>query len=325
VLCTVIWEAYASGEREQVCTALEDLLPNDDPDWSRNGLYVYWDPESKDMLHVGLASNLPKRFAQHNGLVPHSGGNKRAQIDAWFETHEHLGFTIMIQAGAVALLDHLNQVSVTMGAKTKDIIAGAEGQLIQLHRLERGSWPAWNGVGGAVRGQEWAAEAGRSLIRVLTSETDSLFVARRSLRDLVADPAARRFEAAIHAGRMRAVLEAHEIGMPLPSKEDASRRILQLFMVRSGKLVDDLTPSHAQVIEWLRRIEDGRSLLEVAAMRDGLRAMAPDIRLPEDLPIARLLDQIAANAEEDNAHQASIVGEIFAGRYLNDRPRLPAP
>ena len=324
MLCTVIWEAYTSGERHQLWTALKDLLPKEDPDWSRNGLYVYWDPGSKDMLYVGLASNLPKRFAQHNRLVPHSGGNKRAEIDTWFETHEYLGFTIMIQAGAVALLDQLNEVSVTMGAKTADIIAGAEGQLIQLHRLERGTWPAWNGVSGAVRGQEWATETGRSLIRVLTSEMDSLFVARRTLRDLVADPDARRFEAAIHAGRMRAVLEAHEIRMPLPSHEDASRRVLQSFMVRSGKLVDDLTPSDAHVIEWLRRIEDGRSVLEFAAMREGLRTMAADIRLPEDLAIAGLLHQIAADAEADNAHQASIVREIFVSRYLNDRPHLPA-
>jgi hypothetical protein len=140
----------------------------------------------------------------------------------------------------------------------------------------------------------------------------------------VADPNARRFEAAIHAGRMRVVLEAHEIRMPLPSHEDASRRVLQSFMVRSGKLVDDLTPSDAHVIEWLRRIEDGRSGLEFAGKREGLRTMAADIRLPDDLAIARLLHQIAADAEADNAHQASIVREIFVSRYLNDRPHLPA-
>jgi hypothetical protein len=76
MLCTVIWDIYRSDERPQVWEALQSLLLEDSPDWSRKGVYGYWDPETKKLLYLGLANNLPERFSQHNGLVPHSGGNK---------------------------------------------------------------------------------------------------------------------------------------------------------------------------------------------------------------------------------------------------------
>ena len=101
MLCTVIWDIYRSDERAQVWEALQSLLAEDSPDWSRKGVYGYWDPETRELLYLGLADNLAGRFAQHNGLVPHSGGNKSRQIEAWFEEHEQLGLTTMIQAAAV--------------------------------------------------------------------------------------------------------------------------------------------------------------------------------------------------------------------------------
>ncbi len=211
MLCTVIWDAYTYDERKSVWAALKSLLPEGSPDWSRKGVYGYWDPATKKLQYLGLATNLPLRFAQHNGLVSHSGGNKHEQIEAWFSEHPRLGVTTMIQAAAVGLLDQINELSLTMGARSDDIIALGEGQLIELHRKETGSWPPWNGVGGLTRGRDLAVDSGASLIPILAAERDSLFVARRSLRDLAHDRQARVWEATLHSARMRAVMEAHEI------------------------------------------------------------------------------------------------------------------
>jgi hypothetical protein len=85
-----------------------------------------------------------------------------------------------------------------------------------------------------IEGRE--ATATRSvLLDVLAARRDSFFVARRSLRDLVTDFRARVFEATIHASRMRAMVDAHEVGhlpidgnrpdicYPMPSRVWAKR------------------------------------------------------------------------------------------------------
>ncbi len=176
----MIWDAYEWTDRRAVWEALQRLLPRDGEHWSRQGLYAYWDPATHEMLYTGLATNLPERFAQHNGLMHHSGGNKLAKITAWFGEQRRLGLSVMLQAAGVEFLDEIGRTSVTLGVDTDDIIKAAEGQVIELHRLERGRWPAWNGVGGGTGGQGWATASARSVIRVLTAETDSLFVARRT-------------------------------------------------------------------------------------------------------------------------------------------------
>lgn len=296
-------------------------MPEDSPDWSRKGVYGYWDPTSRRLLYLGLAKNLPERFAQHNGLVTHTGGNKREHIGAWFGEHPVLGFTVMLQAAAVAMLDHMQELSLTMGTSSDGIIALGEGQLIELHRKETGVRPPWNAVGGATRGRDLAVDTGTSLIPILAAARDSLFVARRSLRDLVDDERALVWEATIHAARMRAVMEAHDIrGLPSTGEQDVSRRIEQLLLMRAGHLVDDLSPSDGDVMEWLRRIEDGRANLEVHALRGALASLAPHVALEGDHQVLALLSAVAKTA--DFSDDAGNVTEMFKRGYLAASPRL---
>ncbi len=321
LLCTIIWDTYRTDERRAVWNALKSLLAEDSPDWSRKGVYGYWDAASRKLLYLGLATNLPTRFAQHNGLVKHSGGNKLKRIDAWFAEHPVLGFTVMLQAAAVAMLDLMQDLSVTMGASSDGIIALGEGQLIELHRKETGVRPPWNGVGGANRGRDLAVDTGTSLIPILSAARDSMFVARRSLRDLVMDERALAWEATIHAARMRAVMEAHDIrGLPTTGERDVSRRIEQLLLMRSGHLVDDLSPSDGDVIEWLRRIEDGRADLEVHRLRDSVDALAPEVKLEGDRKVMGLIGAVAHATEFSG--DASNVTEMHDGGYLASAPRL---
>lgn len=154
--------------------------------------------------------------------------------------------------------------------------------------------PPWNGMGGSGRGRDLAVDTGTSLIPILSAAHDSLFVARRSLRDLAHDERARVWEATIHAARMRAVMEAHDCrGLPSTGPQDVSRRIEQLLLMRAGHLVDDLSPSNNDVMEWLRRIEDGRANLELDSLRDGLTAPAPDVTLEGDRAVIAILRAVA--------------------------------
>lgn len=318
MLCTVIWDIYCADERAQVWDALQSLLPEDSPSWSQKGVYGYWDPDTRELLYLGLANNLPERFAQHNGLVPHSGGNKRGEIDAWFEGHKQLGLTTMIQAGAVGLLDLMHEISPSLGAESSEIIALGEGQLIELHRQETGARPSWNRIGGSKYGAELAVENAHSLIPILSAARDSLFVARRSLRNLAADDCALAWETTIHSARMRAVLDAHDIrGLPAETP-DISKRIEQLLLVRAGHLVDDLSPSDGDIMEWLRRIEDGRANAEVYQLREGLSSLAEDMPLSNDRQVATMLSAIVDGA--DFSADASNVTALLAARYLMTKP-----
>ena len=94
MLCTVIHDAYTADEQSEVHEALSTLLSAGQPDWSAKGVYAYWDRAGHDILYLGLASDLPSRFAQHNGLVNHGGGNKAKEIRDYFSGHERLGFTM---------------------------------------------------------------------------------------------------------------------------------------------------------------------------------------------------------------------------------------
>jgi hypothetical protein len=256
MLCTVIWDIYRDDERRNIWMALQDLLPEHSPDWSRKGVYAYWDPENRELLYVGLATNLPERFAQHNGLVAHSGGNKLNAIEGWFAAHERLGFTLLLQAAAVEVLDTLYQLSPYLGAESAGITRIAEGQLIELHRLERGHRPPWNSVGGSARGARWATTSGRSVIRLLSAADSSLFVARRALRDLAADDRARRLETLVHTARMRALMESHQMDDYDLDPKAIMEKIQRFLMLRDGKLIDDLNSTDEQIRDWVRRLSN---------------------------------------------------------------------
>jgi hypothetical protein len=307
-----------SDERREMHEALKVLLPRERPIWSRTGIYAYWDPGGRTLLYLGLARDLPTRFAQHNGVVSHQGGNKHANVNGWFSAHLRLGVTVMLQSAAVELMRMINAINPLHGINPDAMIKLAEGQLIELARKETGEWPPWNRASGAGRGARLAQPTERSFIPLLAAARDSLFVARRSLRDLAGDDEAQRYETAIHTARMRAVMESHDIvGFP-PSRSEVSHRIKQLLLVNSGHLIDDLAPSDTHLMEWLRRLQDGRADLErraTLADAEELEHVSPDNRL-----INRLIRGMLA--EGDMRDEAHVVDELMDCDYLMQVPRL---
>lgn len=322
MLCTVIWDVYRSDERRDVLSAMQTLFRLGGADWSRKGVYAYWDPEIHELLYVGLATDLADRFAQHNGLIAHGGGNKFELIDAWFAGHETLGTTLLLQAAAVELLDVLYGLSPTLGVEASSISQIAEGQLIELHRLERGRRPPWNKVGGSTLGAEWARPSGRSVIRLLSAAEDSLFVARRTLRSLVSDGDAMRFEAVVHAARMRALMDEHEVTTASDIDSPALvEEITRFLMLRDGKLVDDLGDLDVNIRTWVEHLAD-MALVEEEQQRvlRELRELAAAAALEEDQSalafIARMVD---VGTDPETAQAAS---RLLRNGYLDQAPEL---
>lgn len=250
MLCTAISDVYRSDERELIYDALQRVLGPGQPDWTPKGVYAYWDPTSHEILYLGLASDLPERFAQHNGILSHRGGNKTAEINDHFSRCEELGLTVLVQSKAIQLLEDIAAIDPTLGAVARNVIGVGEGQLIEIHRLVHGRWPGWNKTGGSTRGQRWATPA-RDLLDVLSLRRDSLFTARRGLRVVAQDLRIRVFESTIHAARMRAVMGAHNVGRPQSTPDESNEVVLKVLMLRDGHIVQDMTNTDDEIRRWV--------------------------------------------------------------------------
>lgn len=186
-LGTVARDVFTDDERLQMYETLDVLLR---AGWHRAGVYCFWDPETRQPFYLGLAKDLPKRFAQHNSLkgCRPGKGNKGAQINAWFDDHERLGFSVVLQE--------------SLADETYEPFArNAEGQLLEGYRRVHGQLPPWNQIGGSRTGAGYVQENSAAWVDLMTGQGDSLLVARRTIRGLNDDPAAEYNELVIHPAR----------------------------------------------------------------------------------------------------------------------------
>ncbi len=327
MLCTFVWDAYRRDERADGHKALNDLLPVDSPDWSRQGVYAYWNRDTHEVLYLGLASDLPTRFAQHNGIVGHGGGNKKEQIDAYFSAHTHLGFTIVVQGAAVAIPGLISQFEPMIAITGKDFISVGEGQLIEMHRLTRGNVPPWNKTGGAKAGQRFA-QAAPALVEVLSGQAGTLFVARRTLRELANDEAAQRYEAAIHAARMEAFEEGHGVRLEdldtiaASDSEEAIHRVSRSLMLSHGHILEELDVSNEEIVAYLKNLGsrefwERRAALSAQRMSE-IRASGLDAK---GEIVATIIEMVTSLEAPDELLRD--VEEIFEKGYLEEAPRIP--
>lgn len=198
----VVLDEYSQDEARAMHKALRKLFQRGGYDWDSTGVYAFWDPDSREILYIGLDSNLSSRFARHNGLVQTRGGDKRHEVAQWFETHESLGYSVIAQSAAVRILEDM------WPAETgKDIIGFGEGQLLEQHVLIHGALPRWNRIGGAKIGRAHAQARSHTMLDLVTGARDSLLVARRSIRALAEDQVAQGFELVLHGARLNACME----------------------------------------------------------------------------------------------------------------------
>lgn len=324
MLCTVIWDVYDDSARGAMWNAIRRLIPDGPRIWSPKGIYAYWDPSTHDLLYVGLATNLPERFAQHNKLVSHSGGNKSASINEWFSKHETLGFTLIVQSAAVQIQDELAELTVGLGANSSDISRIAEGQLIELHRRKYRRWPPWNRIGGSVQGASWARPQDKSILGLLSAKEESLFVARRSLRTLSGDASSQRFEALIHTARMRALMElnaSEPSALSAMSSEQRIEEIKRVLMLGEGKLVDDLTPIDDLIRTWVGRLAIASQMQsERELYLREVNSLSQVISDDKDRSAAEFLASVLqTGSEEEDGRYAR---EVLGTGYLDDASHI---
>lgn len=324
MLCTAVYDAYRDDERAEIHEALTSLASAGQPDWSPQGVYAYWDPASHRILYLGLTKDIAHRFAQHNGLVHHSGGNKSTKVNEYFADHECLGFTVLLQSKAIMLMEQVRNLDVTMGSTASGTIAVAEGQLIEMHRLVYGTRPPWNSTGGSGRGKRYATSAS-ALLEVLAAARQSLFAARRPLRTVVADLRIRLFEATIHASRMRAVMEANGLAkLPEPNEAVDVGKIERSIMMRDGRLLADLDASDEDIRRWVIRLGDPQFWREEARAWQAVFERdhsVPSLTSSEQAVLALLNATVAGGATPQ--HVAASGGILQSG-YLNERVVIPS-
>lgn len=96
---TIIMDSYKADEAESMSQNIDEICsPMDTVGWASAGIYSFWDYYTKDVLYIGLASDLCVRFRQHNGLLPiDENACKVRQIkDQIFGILQHTGWHSII-------------------------------------------------------------------------------------------------------------------------------------------------------------------------------------------------------------------------------------
>jgi hypothetical protein len=215
---TYLLDIYKQAEASEMRDALESLLgPESGSAWSTGGVYLFWRPDTREPLYVGIAGDLPVRFAQHHGLrgCP-AAGCKREQISAYFAgEREELGYTILA-------MSHLSQVSTSRQRKVLDLksrdlielneefseeaideIRALEGRLLAYNRVRFGHLPRWNTSPGRISRD--VADADDGTMASAVGAFDNLLQARKTIRQLAASDLWNMFEQHLHGIRLMTV------------------------------------------------------------------------------------------------------------------------
>ncbi|WP_197518314.1 GIY-YIG nuclease family protein [Mycobacterium sp. E3198] len=185
---TVVRDVYAGDERKAMYDALEMLTRGNE--WSRAGVYCFWNPSTRQALYIGVTSNLPSRFGQHNTLkgTKPGKGNKGREVNEWFENHQRLGFSVVLQE---AIADE----------EYEPYARNAEGQLLEGFLQYHHKLPPWNSMGGSRQGASFVRRNSVWWVEAMTGSKDSPVVARRTIRELSDDASAEYFENCVHMAR----------------------------------------------------------------------------------------------------------------------------
>ena len=250
---TIILDAYKKDEVYSFSEKIEEICsPLDTVGWASAGIYSFWDYTSKEILYIGLASDLYIRFKQHNGLLPiEHNACKYEQIQEYFEKHEKLGYSILVQSTLSQPIVHRNEkmyreflskpkgipIENYAGEEGLENIRRVEGQLIEAYRMVVGDIPPWNKIGGDIRGRKAATVGNFVQIVKAFSEgnMNNHLVSKSSLRELAESPTYEWFELQLHGLRMMMLNmgmsfdEAIKVQLQLnPYFEDNWNRIIEM-------------------------------------------------------------------------------------------------
>ncbi|MGG1339745.1 GIY-YIG nuclease family protein [Bacillus toyonensis] len=211
---TIIQDAYTKDETEQIADALEDICnSHHNYGWSSAGIYCFWNYTTNEVLYIGLAVDLVKRFKQHNGIIKmDASGCKFEKIQEYFKTHEKIGYSVFVQSshhqpahsGNKAMWGQFDPKQFPVTEYAKEDIKRVEGILIEAYKRKHGDLLPWNRVGGSIQGQAVATDGNYILIESFSHQNISPFIAKHTIRELSADDNATYlwYEEYLHAARM---------------------------------------------------------------------------------------------------------------------------
>lgn len=217
---TIILDAYSADEVEKMAEWIEEICsPLDTVGWASAGIYSFWDCDTKEVLYIGLASDLYIRFKQHNGILPiDDNACKYQQIREYFTSHTKLGYTILVQSPLSQPIVQRNEklyreflekpkgipIGNYAGEEDLEHIRLAEGQLIEACRIATGDIPKWNKMGGDVYARKFATVGNYlQIVKAFTTyDTGNFLVSRSSLRELAENATYEWFEVQLHGLRM---------------------------------------------------------------------------------------------------------------------------
>lgn len=218
MLATVIFDVFSADRSAEMAAAIDDLCaPEGGGTFASSGLYAFWDPDTRDLLYIGLARDLGIRFRQHTGLISCDPKYcKVGYVNAYFAQRQLLGYSVMPQSPldqadcARARADFSGRALAALKDLSKngvDEITRAEGQLIRAHLDKTGSLPPWNHIGGSASGAAMATADTQPMLDYLRARYRGALTARRTLRELAADATAEWFESLLHVARFEMLMQ----------------------------------------------------------------------------------------------------------------------
>lgn len=212
---TIIQNIYTEDSVSDIVKALDDLCsPNNSYGWASAGLYSFWDYQTKEVLYIGLAVNLSKRFQQHNGIIKMSeDGCKYKEIKEYFSKHNQLGYSVFLQSPLHQPVTSDNftnwfkydpdktELSNFNDELPKRDLKRVEGILIEAFKKKYGRLPKWNNIGGSVAGQLRTTDGNYAIVEAFSTPEFSLLVSRCTLRELSNSPTYTEYESFLHTIR----------------------------------------------------------------------------------------------------------------------------
>jgi predicted GIY-YIG superfamily endonuclease len=278
---TLLLVAYRENEKGEIVDALEELCsPLDYFGFASGGIYCFWDFSSREVLYIGKAKDLGARFKQHNELSGSGGvGNKRDEITAYFERAEILGFSALVRDASMQTITSKNQnlyrtseakaAFLEQSAGPNEAIDDAEGIAIDAIFRSNGSIPPWNKIGGSVPRWFDGDPGGDDSAEIFTGAIDSLFHARKNLRELADDPTSTILETCLDIGRLEQAKRGARSGDGL-----SDVGILTALDERAA-MMSSMGLGWASFGDDVQRIRDSRYVLEYPFM------VEPDVKLAD--------------------------------------------
>jgi hypothetical protein len=166
MLATVILDTFRQEEAPEIAAALDCICsPDDNYGFASSAIYCFWSIKPRDILYIGLATNVAERFCQHTGLLPcEANCCKRVQISDYFQKNDRLGYSLIVQSTMEQPRRKRKSAAAKVRdddafkAKVRDIMEGeaniafAEGLLIHLYQQLADRLPPWNKIQGAKAG-----------------------------------------------------------------------------------------------------------------------------------------------------------------------------